>query len=297
MKHLSNEMGDRATLKGPSDDAWTIVVHEKNNGTYLQDGWQDFMRFHSLGKNEFLLFRYDGNSHFSVRIYDQSGLERQSESVITCKHREARKMEAESSTGRRKRGRPRKNINPDNLHQSKSCKEGEGEKGNRERKKEKGKTHEKHHSKNIKYAKRKIKEEEMDPTIDSQTIRPPIEEERGRVLEKEESFTSNFPCYKCCLKQSSVQTMFLLPICRPFSQAHFPPFRTHIILRNSKGKGWVVTVIPVAGKHSFSGGWRSFVVDNGLKEGDACIFELVKRTEMQVHVFRAGKRLSLLSEM
>ncbi|KAG5526535.1 hypothetical protein RHGRI_032719 [Rhododendron griersonianum] len=339
-------MGDRATLKGPSDDAWTIVVHEKNNGTYLQDGWQDFMRFHSLGKNEFLLFRYDGNSHFSVRIYDQSGLERQSESVITCKDREARKMEAESSTGRRKRGRPRKNnVNPDNLHQSKSCKEGEdgaglsfpshklqrakkskrvehttikieeegmeptdvvaypllmgneGEKGNRERKKEKGKTHEKHHSKNIKYAKRKIKEEEMDPTIDSQTIRPPIEEERGRVLEKEESFTSNFPCYKCCLKQSSVQTMFLLPICRPFSQAHFPPFRTHIILRNSKGKGWVVTVIPVAGKHSFSGGWRSFVVDNGLKEGDACIFELVKRTEMQVHVFRAGKRLSLLSEM
>lgn len=58
-----------------------------------------------------------------------------------------------------------------------------------------------------------------------------------------------------------------------------------------------MTVIPVAGRHSFSGGWRSFVVDNGLKEGDACIFELVKRTEMQVHVFRAGKRLSLLSEM
>ncbi|KAG5551875.1 hypothetical protein RHGRI_010099 [Rhododendron griersonianum] len=50
-------------------------------------------------------------------------------------------------------------------------------------------------------------------------------------------------------------------------------------------------------RHSFSGGWRSFVVDNGLKEGDACIFELVKRAEMQVHVFRAGKRLSLLSEM
>ncbi|KAE9444813.1 hypothetical protein C3L33_23289, partial [Rhododendron williamsianum] len=46
------------------------------------------------------------------------------------------------------------------------------------------------------------------------------------------------------------------------------------------GKGWVVTVIPVAGRHSFSGGWRSSVVDNRLKEGDACIFELVKRTEM-----------------
>lgn len=91
----------------------------------------------------------------------------------------------------------------------------EGEKGNRERKKEKGKTHEKHHSKNIKNAKRKIKEEEMDPTIDSQTIRPPIEEERGRVLEKEESFTSNFPCYKCCLKQSSVQTVFLLVSTHP----------------------------------------------------------------------------------
>ncbi|GFY89642.1 hypothetical protein Acr_06g0015820 [Actinidia rufa] len=76
------------------------------------------------------------------------------------------------------------------------------------------------------------------------------------------------------------------PISNPFSEAHFRPFKTHIVLRDLKGKGWVVTVVPVAGRHSFSGGWRSFAVDNRLEEGDVCIFELVKRNEMQVHVFR-----------
>ncbi|XP_057465716.1 B3 domain-containing protein Os01g0723500-like [Actinidia eriantha] len=78
------------------------------------------------------------------------------------------------------------------------------------------------------------------------------------------------------------------PITNPFSKAHFPPFKTHIVLRDLKGKGWVVTVVPVArGTHSLdSGGWRSFAVDNRLEEGDVCIFEIVKRNEMQVHVFQ-----------
>lgn len=100
-------------------------------------------------------------------------------------------------------------MEPTNVIADPLLKVNEGEKENRGRKKGKGKAQEKHHAENIKYAKRKIKEEEMEPI--------PTDGERGRVLEKEDSFTSNFPCYRCRLKQSDVQTMFLLVSIHPSS--------------------------------------------------------------------------------
>ncbi|GFY89641.1 hypothetical protein Acr_06g0015810 [Actinidia rufa] len=133
MKHLVHEKAGRVTLTGPYDDLWTIVLRKKENGTYLQDGWPDFMRYHSLGNSEFLLFQYHGSLHFTVRIFDPSGLERVGSS-ITSKHQEAegtqRKNKIDSidlkqletcitenaSARRRKRGRPRKNnVDPIDL--------------------------------------------------------------------------------------------------------------------------------------------------------------------------------------
>ncbi|XP_057465714.1 B3 domain-containing protein Os01g0723500-like [Actinidia eriantha] len=113
VKHLVNEKAGRATLMGPYDDLWTIVLRKKENGTYLHDGWPNFMTYHSLGNREFLLFQYHGSLRFT------------SEPCIT----------ENVSAGRRKRDRPRKNnVDPIErrlieagkdqikLRQSESCK-------------------------------------------------------------------------------------------------------------------------------------------------------------------------------
>ncbi|CAL5329173.1 unnamed protein product [Camellia sinensis] len=190
----------------------------------------------------------------------------------------------------------------------------EEEEVNSKRKKRKSETHEKHHSRKVKHTKSNIKGQEIEPTREadsqlkmneeekdnskrkkrkcekqeqqhSQTMRPPTEEERARVLEKADSFVSKFPCYKRCLQYYDVHKMFFLPIDKPFSVVHFPLDKSHIVLWDSKGKDWNVTVLFINGRHKFSEGWRSFVLANQLKEGDVCIFELIKEKEMLVHVF------------
>lgn len=70
-----------------------------------------------------------------------------------------------------------------------------------------------------------------------------------------------------------------------FSAAgHFPPSKMRVVLRNSAGKAWDVSCLYHARRHYFSGGWAPFARYNNLKQGDVCIFELVNKDEMQVHV-------------
>ena len=70
-----------------------------------------------------------------------------------------------------------------------------------------------------------------------------------------------------------------------FSAAgHFPPSKMRVVLRNSAEKAWDVSCIYHARRHYFSRGWAPFACYNNLKQGDVCIFELVNKDEMQVHV-------------
>jgi hypothetical protein len=48
------------------------------------------------------------------------------------------------------------------------------------------------------------------------------------------------------------------------------------------------------GQISFNDGWKNFVMDNNLKPGDVCVFELTKSTgvSFQVVVFRATEQSS-----
>lgn len=79
------DASQRAILKGPSGRSWRVQLSKRVTGTYLQDGWAEFVKDHSLKDSDFLLFRYDGNRRFTVRIFDKTACER--EEVITCNTR------------------------------------------------------------------------------------------------------------------------------------------------------------------------------------------------------------------
>lgn len=73
---------------------------------------------------------------------------------------------------------------------------------------------------------------------------------------------------------------------------HLPNCRTAITLRNLQGECWTVNSVPtvkVQTLHTFCGGWMAFVRDNGIQIRDICIFELVGRCEMRVHITSVGK--------
>lgn len=78
-----------------------------------------------------------------------------------------------------------------------------------------------------------------------------------------------------------------------FSIAHLPNYKTEVVLRNSKGECWTVNSVPDSkGRlmHTFCGGWMAFVRANDVKIGDICIFELVGKFEMRVHISTVGQR-------
>lgn len=77
-----------------------------------------------------------------------------------------------------------------------------------------------------------------------------------------------------------------------FSKAYLPYCKTEVVLRNLQGKCWTVNSVPDSkGRtvHTFCGGWMAFVRDNDIKMGDICIFELINKYEMRVHISGAGR--------
>lgn len=126
MKDISNELSDRVTLKVRSGRSWTAKVSKRSNGVYIEDGWQEFLKDNSLGKDEFLRFWYDGNMCFSIQIFGKNGCERINVDSPKVPHIRTHQNSA-STAVKRPRGRPRKHPIPTlNHHLSKSCEDGSG---------------------------------------------------------------------------------------------------------------------------------------------------------------------------
>ncbi|KAL3617772.1 hypothetical protein CASFOL_038093 [Castilleja foliolosa] len=106
-------------------------------------------------------------------------------------------------------------------------------------------------------------------------------------------FISSFPHFVRFMKKFNISGSFTLKIPYQFSTEHLPNRKTEIILRNLNGKCWTVNSIPtvkVQTLHTFCGGWMAFVRDNDIQMGDICIFELVGKCEMRVHICGIGKK-------
>ncbi|KAG5625057.1 hypothetical protein H5410_010275 [Solanum commersonii] len=96
------------------------------------------------------------------------------------------------------------------------------------------------------------------------------------ALEKEEDL------FVKCLKGYNVKKSCFLYVPRYFcEQLSTSENKTTAVLRNSEGKGWKVNCITQKGYHAFCGGWKQFVSDNTLKEGQVCVFQLVNANELK----------------
>ncbi|XP_061337766.1 B3 domain-containing protein REM16-like [Gastrolobium bilobum] len=60
------------TLRGPSGIVWNIGLMTRDDTLYFTDGWQQFVKDHSLKENDFLVFKYNGESLFDRRDVDNS---------------------------------------------------------------------------------------------------------------------------------------------------------------------------------------------------------------------------------
>ncbi|XP_024631138.1 uncharacterized protein [Medicago truncatula] len=68
--NLNKKLPENVTLKGPGGVAWKIGLITRDDTVYFLNGWQRFVNDHSLKDNDFLVFNYNGESHFDVLIFD-----------------------------------------------------------------------------------------------------------------------------------------------------------------------------------------------------------------------------------
>lgn len=62
-------------LEVPSRAVWKVELKTCADKTWLCNGWPEFAKDCSLGRGSFLVFRYEGNSHFHVIIFDKTASE------------------------------------------------------------------------------------------------------------------------------------------------------------------------------------------------------------------------------
>jgi hypothetical protein len=64
------KLPENVTLRGPSGVVWNVGLITRDDTLYFTNGWQQFVKDHSLKENDFLVFKYNGESHFEVLIFD-----------------------------------------------------------------------------------------------------------------------------------------------------------------------------------------------------------------------------------
>lgn len=86
VRKYGKHLGVRVYLKAPGHAIWDVDLVRDGDKVWLQNGWPDFARFYSLCFGHFLVFNYQGSSHFDVFIYDRSGTEIDYLLVSTVSH-------------------------------------------------------------------------------------------------------------------------------------------------------------------------------------------------------------------
>ncbi|KAK1273737.1 hypothetical protein QJS04_geneDACA021887 [Acorus gramineus] len=76
-KHTNRLSTGTVSLQGPSGNIWPVNLITKEGHLFFENGWQEFVRDHSIKCGDVLVFRYDGDSHFKVKLFDSSGCERE----------------------------------------------------------------------------------------------------------------------------------------------------------------------------------------------------------------------------
>ncbi|KAJ4963137.1 hypothetical protein NE237_023076 [Protea cynaroides] len=278
VEHISKEAYKFATLEDSIGSHWCIKLRKTADGTYLADGWPDFVKDHSIYDFNFLVFGYDGNTCFNVLIFYENACER--DYVFKTKTNEGSAF----SNGAKKRDKS--SETPDSVQKAS--------------KDDPGQCLPTFKPKELKKPKREDVELTSEPLSRTRFSlsrrRPATEEEKAKVRKEAESFTSKFPCFLKCLTTSNVYKRFVLMIPVNFVRANKRHLHTEskaeVTLWNTEGKAWRVDLYYTRERRNvLSAGWLAFLRANKLEEADICVFELVGKFEMQVHIFRAVKEV------
>ena len=64
-----------AFLTIPNGRKWKVKLTQHVGGVWFQNGWSEFASSHGVAVGHLLVFKYEGNLHFDVLIFDATATE------------------------------------------------------------------------------------------------------------------------------------------------------------------------------------------------------------------------------
>ncbi|XP_026428234.1 B3 domain-containing transcription factor VRN1-like [Papaver somniferum] len=276
--NYGTELSDLAILK-VLNSIWHIRLKKAKGLLLFENGWPEFMDFYSICVGHVLLFRYDGNSKFQVHrvpaVFAASHLRNITETMITPMVSDGRtwnvRYVSRSPTDKRLSHGWCKFVADNDLKEGNVC------------------VFELIDRKKIEmivhiFRQHKPFSRKLPPKSSNYTA------EFQATLEEAEKFTSENPFFKVVIQDAHIKAG-TVRVPADFATSHLTNItRMVITLRVSDERTWDVGYVSQTPmERRISQGWREFVADNDLKEGDVCVFELVdnrENFEMNVHIFR-----------
>ncbi|XP_048441886.1 B3 domain-containing protein LOC_Os12g40080-like [Pyrus x bretschneideri] len=80
----------KCDLRGPTGIRRTVELEDRENGLFFRNGWQGFVKDNHLESGDLLVFDYDGETKFNVKIYDRSACEKDVEAAKMNTENQAR---------------------------------------------------------------------------------------------------------------------------------------------------------------------------------------------------------------
>ena len=82
MRSVGGQISELVKLETPDGNTYNVHVARELNKLVLRSGWSIFASVYGLEEGDFLRFKYNGDSHFKVEIYDPSACEKESSCVV-----------------------------------------------------------------------------------------------------------------------------------------------------------------------------------------------------------------------
>ncbi|GMJ08775.1 hypothetical protein HRI_004546700 [Hibiscus trionum] len=276
VRKYGNQLSSPVKLEVPSGAIWQVELTKSDERVWLQKGWREFAEHYSLEFGSFLVFRYQGNDHFHVLIFDRSASE-----IEYAFGKNKEKPDLPCTVAQKKR------RTDSSLHISLDCPKSS-----------------KIDLENLKKNENSCSSTGKVDGVGRISVRgsPKMEvlscsqrltnTEKARAIQIANDFRSTEnPVFMVVLRPSSVSCGYQLSIPLDFAREFLTKHKCNLTLCNSAGKTWPVTYYVNAGSKTrqaqLYGGWQAFVQDNHLGVGDICVFEVIKLHEMllRVHIY------------
>ncbi|XP_058725213.1 B3 domain-containing protein Os01g0723500-like [Vicia villosa] len=298
---MEGRTGGLVSLTGPSGNTWQVRLVEQGNYLFFHQGWSTFTEDHHLEYGDLLVFRYEGDLHFTVQVFGKNACEKEAAFHSQCNlnsfnldnieglKRDAEEISSLDVVGGVQKKMRRGTVENQELEltivgrEPPQCEVIKPLRMIRDTEETYGECSASavpFHAKNS---------NEDEAILSGASLSKLSAHDEKKIAQ---SFTSSFPYFVKIIKTFNVSGSYTLNIPYQFSMAHLPNCKIKIILHNLKGEHWTVNSVPttrVHTSHTMCGGWMAFVRGNSIKVGDVCIFELIRECELRVRIAEVGK--------